>query len=49
MTRSNVIYLVVGALLVAVGVLSYQLYQAKKEPTGVEIKVGPGGISIEKK
>ena len=49
MTRSNVLYLVVGALVVAVAVLGYQLYQAKKEPTGVEIKVGPGGISIEKK
>jgi hypothetical protein len=42
-------YAIVGALVVAVVVLGYQLYQAKKEPTGVEIKVGPGGISIEKK
>jgi RsiW-degrading membrane proteinase PrsW (M82 family) len=49
MARTNVLYLIIGALVVAVGVLGYSLYQSKKEPTGVEIKVGPGGLSIEKK
>jgi hypothetical protein len=49
MARTNVLYLIIGALVVAVGVLGYSLYQAKKEPTGVEIKVGPGRLSIEKK
>jgi RsiW-degrading membrane proteinase PrsW (M82 family) len=49
MARTNVLYMIIGALVVAVGVLGYWLYQSKKEPTGVEIKVGPGGLSIEKK
>jgi predicted negative regulator of RcsB-dependent stress response len=49
MSRSNLLYLVVGALVIAVGVLGYSLYQAKKEPKGVQINVGPGGLSIEKK
>jgi hypothetical protein len=49
MARTNVLYMIIGALVVAVGVLGYSLYQSKKEPTGVEIKVGPGGLSIEKK
>jgi hypothetical protein len=49
MTRSNTLYLIVGALVVAVSVLGYLLYDAKKEPEGVQIKVGPGGLSIEKK
>ena len=49
MTRSNVFYLVIGVLVIAVGVLSYFLYEAKKEPKGVQINVGPGGLSIEKK
>ena len=45
----NTLTLVVGALIVAVGVLSYMLYQAKKEPTGVQINVGKDGIKIEQK
>jgi hypothetical protein len=47
--RNNVLYLVVGALAVAVAVLGYQLYQDRKKPEGVNINLGPGGISIEKK
>jgi len=49
MSRNNVIYLIAGALAVAVGVLAYQLYQERKKPEGVQINVGPGGLSIEKK
>ena len=33
----------------AVAVLGYQLYQERKQPEGVQIKIGPGGMSIEKK
>ena len=49
MTRSNILYLAVGALIVVVAVLGYQVYQDKKKPEGVNINLGPGGISIEKK
>ena len=49
MTRNNMIYLVVGALVIVVGVLGYSLYQEKKEPQGVQINLGPGGLTIEKK
>ena len=49
MTRSNIVYLIVGALLVVVAVLGYQLYQDRKKPEGVQINIGPGGVSIEKK
>jgi hypothetical protein len=49
MTRSNVLYLVIGALAVAVAVLSYQLYQDRHQPEGVHINVGPGGLSIQGK
>ncbi len=49
-TRNNVLYLVVGALAVAVAVLGYQLYQDRhKKPEGLNINLGPGGISIDKK
>ena len=45
----NVLYALVGALVVVVAVLAYQLYQDRKEPKGVQINVGPSGITIEKK
>ena len=45
----NTLYLIVGALAVAVVALGYQLYQERKEPQGMQINVGPGGIKIEKK
>jgi hypothetical protein len=47
--RSNIIYLVVGALVVVVAVMGYQLYQDRKKPEGMRIDVGPNGLSIEKK
>jgi hypothetical protein len=46
-TRTNVLYLVIGALVVAVAVLSYQLYQDRHQPEGVHIELGPGGLSIQ--
>ncbi len=49
MSRSNIIYLVVGAPMVVVAVMGYQLYQDRKKPEGVRIDVGPNGLSIEKK
>jgi predicted negative regulator of RcsB-dependent stress response len=49
MSRNNVLYLVVGALIVVVAVLGYQLYQKNKEPKGLNINVGPGGLSIKDK
>ena len=48
-SNRNILYLVIGALVLAVSVLSYNLYQTKKEPQGVQINIGPGGVSIEKK
>ena len=45
----NLMFLIIGALIVAVGVLGYNLYQTKKEPEGVQINVGPGGLKIQSK
>ena len=49
MSRNNIVYLVVGALVVVVVILGYQLYQDRKKPEGMRIDVGPNGLSIEKK
>ena len=45
----NMLFLIVGALIVVVAVLAYQLYQDRKEPQGTQINIGPSGITIEKK
>ena len=45
----NMLYAVIGLLAITVAVLGYQLYDAKKEPKGFQINVGPGGVSMEKK
>jgi len=45
----NALYLIIGVLAVAVGVLGYNLYQAKKQPEGVQINVGPDGLKIQSK
>jgi RsiW-degrading membrane proteinase PrsW (M82 family) len=45
----NVLYLIIGVLAVAVGVLGYNLYQARKQPEGLQINVGPDGLKIQSK
>jgi hypothetical protein len=45
----NLLYAVIALLAITVAVLGYQLYEAKKEPKGFQINVGPGGVSMEKK
>jgi hypothetical protein len=45
----NVLYLIIGVLVVALSVVGYNLYQAKKEPDGLQINVGPNGLKIQNK
>ena len=49
MTRNNILYLAIGALVIVTAVLSYLLYQDRKQPEGMRIDLGPNGLSIEKK
>jgi len=49
MARTNVLYLVIGALAIAVVVLGYQVYQDRHQPQGVHINFGPNGLSINGK
>ena len=39
----------IGALIVVVGVLGYNLYQDKRQPEGLQINVGPNGVKIQGK
>jgi hypothetical protein len=47
--NTNMLYGIIALLAVVAVVLGYQLYEAKKEPKGFQINVGPGGVSMEKK
>jgi len=47
--RTNILYLIIGVLIVVVAVMGYELYQERHPPEGVHIDVGPNGLTIEKK
>ncbi|MBN9040254.1 MAG: hypothetical protein J0H38_03145 [Rhizobiales bacterium] len=45
----NILYLIIGALVVVAAVLGYSLFQEKKQPEGVQINIGPDGLKIQNK
>jgi hypothetical protein len=45
----NALYVVIGVLAVVSVVLGYQYYRERNTAQTVEISIGKGGISIEKK
>ncbi len=45
----NVVIIVVAVLCVAVGALGYKVYEDQRQPKGVQLNIGSGGISVEKK
>jgi hypothetical protein len=49
MLNRNILYLIVGALVAATVVLGYFLHQERQKTTVIDINVGTGGVSIEKK
>jgi predicted negative regulator of RcsB-dependent stress response len=47
--KQNFLYLIIGAVSVAVVILGYQFYQDRQKTSGVEINIDDSGISIQKK
>ena len=47
MSRNNGLYLIIGALVVAVIGLGTYVYQEEQKPDGVELTIGQNGVSIE--
>ena len=45
----NVLYGLVGALIVATAVLGYKVYKDNQEPKGLQINLGPAGVKIQNK
>ena len=48
-TNRNLMFLVIGALCAVVAILSYKVYEDNREPKGMQLNIGPKGISVEKK
>jgi hypothetical protein len=48
-SNRNILFLIIGALVVVVAVLGYNVYQTKKQPEGLQINVGPNGLKIQNK
>lgn len=49
MSNRNILYVIIGALVVVGGVLGYSLYQERNKHEGFSFNVGPGGVRIENK
>lgn len=45
--KQNTLYLVIGALVVAVIALGIYVYREQTKPKGVELKIDDKGISIQ--
>ncbi|MEO9336422.1 hypothetical protein ABFT80_03135 [Mesorhizobium sp. SB112] len=45
--QQNKLYLVIGALVVAVIALGIYVYREESKPSGVEMRIDESGISVE--
>jgi hypothetical protein len=46
----NIMFLIVGALCAVVAILAYKAYEDNQKPKGgVQINLGPAGITVDKK
>ncbi|GAA3854109.1 hypothetical protein AFIC_001872 [[Pseudomonas] carboxydohydrogena] len=49
MPNRNLLVLIIAVLIAGIGILGYNLYEAKKEPKGLQINVGPDGLKVQNK
>lgn len=47
MNRSNGLYLIIGALVVAVVGLGTYVYREETKPKGVELRIGENSVSVQ--
>ncbi|EJN04168.1 hypothetical protein [Phyllobacterium sp. YR531] len=43
----NVLFLIIGGLIVLVAGLGFYIYDKESKPDGIELKIGEGGVSIQ--
>ena len=49
MPNRNILVLIIAVLVGGIAILGYNLYEAKKEPKGLQINVGPDGLKVQNK
>ncbi len=49
MTRTNNLYLIIGALVVIVVGLGFYVYREESKPKGIELSIGQNGIKVQEK
>ncbi len=47
MTRTNNLYLIIGALVVVVIGLGTYAWHEETKPKGIEMNIGPNGVSVQ--
>ncbi|KIQ01430.1 membrane protein [Agrobacterium tumefaciens] len=47
MTRTNNLYLIIGALIIAVVGLGIYAWNEETKPKGIEMNIGPSGVSVQ--
>jgi hypothetical protein len=47
--NSNMLYALIGVLILCVGALGYSLHQEQQKKSGIEISIGQRGISVDTK
>lgn len=47
MTRTNNLYFIIGALVVLVAALGIYVWHEESKPKGIEMNIGPNGVSVQ--
>jgi len=47
MTRTNNLYLIIGALVVALIGAGAYVWHEESKPKGIEMNIGPNGVSVQ--
>ena len=47
MSRTNSLYLVIGALAVVIVALGAYVWHEQTKPKGIEMNIGPNGVSVQ--
>lgn len=47
MTRTNNLYFIIGALVVVVIALGAYVWHEQSKPKGIEMNIGPNGVSVQ--
>lgn len=47
MTQTNNLYFIIGALIVVIAGLGIYVWHEESKPKGIEMSIGPNGVSVQ--